>query len=350
MKNILFALALTMCSPAFAIVEADVSFLYGQAIMDNLEYITSVNGNSINNNVTNSAKIHDLDFEWNPGVRASIGYSPCFSNICFLATGTYYQSSAKAHHKSDIVFNSNTTIDFAASLWNQAFMGTASAFSSAHWKLKFGLLDLLAKTTFPTDCGVIFQPNLGLRGVWIDQNYSLVFRDSVFGTSDNNVFIPVALSTTHPHSTFKGVGIKMGTDLQIPILCQVNLLGSLGGSLVYGESRMKETFFTSQVNHNQPQNQPGTLNVTVNDRKNRIRYDVESELGLSYCQTWRNFTFNIAASYFFAIWFDQNAFENITFTTSSFLTGTNSSAFLNVDKKLGNLQLQGLAIKGEVLF
>lgn len=54
----------------------NISYLYWEAFMDNLEYATELSGNvdpSIST-VNINEKLHAPNFQWNSGVRTNIGY------------------------------------------------------------------------------------------------------------------------------------------------------------------------------------------------------------------------------------------------------------------------------------
>lgn len=342
-----------MCCPApccAGYFYADAAFLYCKASTNNLEYAirqtATVIPPSAPNVLSNGRmELEDLHYSWDPGVRASIEFGNTQSGIDLSLIGTYIHSkTTTSTHLVPSFFEDGSTIDFLAPLINPDYMGIIVESAAAEWKLDFGTLDLIAACSFnPVGC-VQLMPNFGLRGAWIEQHYAATYEGAGFTNSDT--FFPSTSSQFH--TRYRGIGFKAGTDFTFPLFCQLNVIGGVGGSLVYGKMEFQESIQGFQVDtasHVTVVNDKSTTKTT-----DQIRANLESELGLSYMSFWRGLNWIVSASYFFAVWFDQNDFNNLVFTPTSELSdvgGTNNVTFL---KQPANIQLQGLVLRAGIAF
>ena len=343
----------TMCCPtpcSMGYFYADAAFLYCRASTNNLEYAiretVTVIPPTAPNVLSNGAVVfEDLHHPWDPGVRASIGFANTNTGIDLSLIGTYIHSkTASSIELLPSFFVDGTTIDFLSPLINPDYMGVFVESAAAEWKLDFGTLDLIAGCSFnPAGC-IQLMPNFGLRGAWIEQHYAATYEGVAF--TNSGMLFP---STSSQFRTrYRGIGFKAGTDFTFPLFWQLNVMGGLGGSLVYGKMEFQESLQGFQVDNAGGVTVINGTGITKNT--NQIRANLESELGLSYMSFWGGLNWVVSASYFFDIWFDQNDFNNLVFTPTSELSevgGENNLTFL---KQPANVQLQGLILRAGIAF
>lgn len=340
------------CMPYYS---AGLSFLYWQPSMSHLEYASSLQTSIADPTgippklVTSSANIKNIDFSWDPGVRAYIAYnSPC-SDWSAVLTGTYFHSKSTGQNTVPLELFQTSTNQIP--LVNSVFMGNVVQTASADWVVDFGCLDLVASGTFtPWSC-IYIMPNFGLRGVWIDQQYTANYENVLFLTTIAPGFVTTPHSDTRRKTRYRAIGIKMGTDFEVPGYCGCSLIGGIGGALFYGPATSK----TQLLGFNPETGFGGApvltvLNVNISNQIWQLRANVETELGLAYALPFRSFNGVLSATYMFSIWFDQNDFYNIGFSPESNTPGLTEQNFINLDKDVGNLQLQGLILQANFYF
>lgn len=334
------------------------SFLYVNPQINGLRYAshsqTTIADTTLG--VSATGEFAEPQFKWKPGVRASIGYSAyeCGSSI-YLA-GTYFRSKVKDSIVSQPILFTQTEQDYWIPLWSPATVGFATEGASEEWKLTFGTLDLLFGGVFnPWSC-VKFKPNIGLRGLWIDQHLNVSYTNAQFLTVTIAAPPVAALAQSRYHSKYRAIGFKAGFDFAAPLYCDFSLVGGASGSLVYGNPHI-----TTLVNgFNLITDSAGTpiLLPVISQGKEKIHKltpNLESELGLSYDKDWSCWGIGLSARYFFSIWFDQNNFDNLFFTSPPVNGIVNGQAlvfgnFGEFDHNNSNLFFQGLEIRAEIRF
>jgi len=339
---------------------AEVGLLYWQANLGGLEFAFE-NSTTIDDSVTpkvvdSGGKLLKPDCSWDPGVRASIGYTwgdscdPCACNWSVVLTGTYLHSKSTKNKSLPVVFESNNN-QFLAPLYNPAFSGLAAETIKGSYELDFGTLDLLTRVSlFPCRYLGLF-PNFGLRGAWINQDFEINNDNVVFITTSSTVPVLTWPNTnTSFNSQFRAIGIKAGLDFSIPLRCGFSLIGSAGGSLLYGHSNVKETINGVHQETGSTDPELAISHISIRDTICKLAKNCEGELGLSWNRCLSCFNLTISASYYFAIWFDQNDFRNFVFTTTPVTQNDLLLNFTDLNPRYGNLQLQGLILKTDFAF
>lgn len=345
----------TPCNPCPPCYSAGVSFLYWQPSMSNLEYAAVLQTTILEplgippKFVTSSAHIKNIDFSWDPGVRAYVAYnSPC-SDWSAVLTGTYFHSKSHGENRVPLQLFVDSTNQIP--LVDAVFMGNIVQGASADWTVDFGCLDLVASGSFiPWSC-VYLMPNFGLRGLWLEQNYTANYDNVLFLTTIEPGAVVGAHADTIRKSRYRAIGIKMGTDFEVPGYYGCSLIGGIGGALFYGPVSSK-----TQVHGFNPETGAGgdpvltTLNVAITDQIWQLRANIETELGLAYTLPVRFCQCVLSATYSFSLWFDQNDFYNIGFSPESTNPGLIEQNFINLKRDKENLQLQGLILQANLYF
>lgn len=346
------------CAPTYY---ADVSFLYWHASMNHLQYASTLETTIINpdltppKDVSSHGNIKGIDPDWDPGVRVAIGYTPCCSPFNFLIGATYFHSRSKAKNSVVPSFGS-TNLSYQIPLWNSLFMGNVVQDASATWTLDFGYIDLLASGAFaPWKC-LRLTPNFGLRAVWIENQYQADYDTVAFTTSLPPSVVIAPHSDSSFHTRYQAIGLKVGSDFEIPCFCNFSVIGEAGGSIFYGPIKSKTTIHGFNLEANsEPTAVLTSVEAIIENRVWQIRSNLEAQVGLGYKGCCRSFGYALSASYIFSIWFDQNDFYNFSFSpasTNDIVSGENltSQNFANLERKYSNLQLQGLILKASVYF
>lgn len=354
---------------------ADVSFIYWQASIGDLAFAGRDTTHIFNPNlappkhVFSNIDIIDPEFDFCPGVQASIAYSPSCSDWVFALEGTYLPAVSRTHSHLPSKISppqSPTFIQSQVPLINPEFMGTFAQDASAKWTLTFGTLDLIAGGYFaPWKC-IYLMPNFGLRGAWIDQKFTVNYDGVAFATPFG--VVPPTLdahSDVTMKSEFRAIGFVVGTDFEVPLFCNISLVGGVDGSLLFGRSKISDQIHGFNVERNGMTAVLTTVSATENEKIWPVRGNVETELGLAYEGNFCCFGYGISLTYMFSLWFDQNDFHNFTFTpvatpdvvitsdpvvTGGTALGLVSQNFIDIEYKNSNLQMHGLVLTAGISF
>ena len=318
--------------------------------MENLEYaavldslITDPSGFPPKD-VTSNARFENIHSSWDPGVKAALYYNPG-GDWGYSLLGVYLHSKSKGQSIIPPILGP-TSLTYQIPLIDPVFMGNIVQTASAEWTLDFGYLDLLINGSFSPWANICLMPNCGLRAVWLEQRYTANY---------DNVFFLVPLDpgfATAPHAgsqretRYQAIGLKMGSDFEIPCLPCFSIIGGVGGSLFYGPAS-SNTFINGFNPEVGAADMPvlTTLDVDIHNKIWQLRANVETELGLAYYLPFRSLNCIISASYLFSLWFDQNNFYNLAFASESNTPGLIAQNFIIPEKESGNLQLQGLNLQ-----
>ena len=177
------------CGPSFS---ADVTYLYWQASMANLEYAALLQtlitpSGTPNPAIADMADLKNVNFGWDSGVSACLAYNSGYSSISLLLTGTYFHSTSRGQ-SSFTTINNDTMVFDQVPLVNPEFVGNIVQNASAKWVLDFGYLDLLAASSFIPAPNFNLMPNFGLRGVWIENHYTANYENGGFFHNASSLF------------------------------------------------------------------------------------------------------------------------------------------------------------------
>lgn len=329
-----------------------LGYVYFQASMDNLEFVGFSDTDLV---ITTPPKVvltdfdvKNLDFDWNSGVRASLGYQNCNCPWIFSLVGNYLpaETSKRVSFAPEI---SSAKLKYLIPLWNPELAGNLVGSAKEKWELNFGTLDLLAAYRIYSCEYLSITPQFGLRAVWIDQDLHVDYEN--LGFILQNGFLSQDRATTKFRSKYEAIGFKAGLDFEAPIFCNINIVGNVAGSLVYGHSKLKTHI--QAFNLEDLSDTVGALGpITINSKDNeyRLTANFESELGLLYKTCWCARDISLGCTYFFDIWFDQNRFKDFVFTSTPVAHTVANNNFPELVKREGNLQLQGVVIRADVSF
>ena len=173
-----------------------------------------------------SAKLKDLNFDWELGVRVGLGYNiPHDQWDIYLNWLRFYPNAhgeAKGHDLSSVWTNPILIPPNP----NPAIANSADG----HWNMRLDQLDLELGREFFVSRWLSLRPHLGLRNAWIRQHYTLEYS-----------FIP-DIYTLPPmedrvslKNRFWGLGMCAGLDTQWTIKGGWSLYGNAAFALLYSE-------------------------------------------------------------------------------------------------------------------
>lgn len=361
MLSVLLLLSLLSCTlfGSSSRCTAEVDFLYVEAYMDNLEYASSLDLSfQAPNQVSIQSQLHEPQFQWKPGVALSLSTSlDSFGIWNASVTGTYIYS----HAKDSVNIVGDVSIAEGTPIWFPTLMGQLINFGSADWKLNFGTVDFGLDYLFYSNSCFSLSSFFALRGVCIDQTYDLnytgLYNVSLVTPEVNLSFIND--NGAHLRNTFLGIGPRFGSQFLFPLFRYFNIIGELGCSLLCGHFHIKQN-----VQGSFPSDDTGTplptllfVNTTLDRKYWRLRWNIDSEIGLEWSKSCGCGQIVCGLSYLFSIWFNQLEFHNSFSSPSADPIGTPAFPAANIDPAFsviepvdGNLQFQGIVLRAALLF
>lgn len=197
---------------------AKTGVLYLQAQEEGLSYAIE----SASPKRLKKAETKGFDFEWDFGFYVGLGYRiphdcwECLLQFTSLQTHADAHKYAEGHH---VLFP----------VWHTPF-SASSAFADqarAHWRLHFGLIDLLLNKPISVTQTLTLTPKAGLRWGAVRQKYNIEYRGGSF-PRDKEILIRMK-------NKFWGIGPTLGSGLDFALGSGWSLFGDAAFSLLYGE-------------------------------------------------------------------------------------------------------------------
>lgn len=236
-----------------------------------------------------TAQLADAPFNWNEGVRLSIGhYFPENSDINLAFT--HYTTTA-TNQIAGVVYSS-LDANYFANNTNGASFGPSYSNANVRWQLFYNNLDLELGHDFRLDSLLMLHPHFGLEFASIDQtiytNWNNPTTTSTFTSASENL-----------KNDFSGIGPVFGVDSLWSLYSgshqSFNIVGNLTTALVWGEWTFKDVY-----NNNKP------VTITVNsDGVNGLSPMIGGLLGVQWNMTMPTTELHVRLGYEEQIWFNQ---------------------------------------------
>jgi len=296
------------------------SFLYWQAMQDNMEL--GVVGDTTDSLNSIDGSFVDLDTDFKPGfkVAAAVNYMP--DNWDFAVEYTRYHSTNHASKSLD----SSNFLKALYPAWEMPSSSNPRYFSgSESWKLHLNYVDAEMGRSYYAGQKLIYRPFIAARAPWISQKLSATYKQAVTDTAKN--------TTVTQSSRSWGIGPRAGIELDWRLGQAYKLYGTAGADIVY-------TQYTHYRYH-----QESTISGAVSSRSrfiyrqnniNTLRAHVDLALGLGWDRYFANDRSHVRlnADYGFQVFFNQNMFRN-------FVDDQSLAKSINPN---GNLYVQGLTL------
>ncbi len=308
---------------------ARADFLYWRADESGLEYaLTSTPNQSA---YTVKGKMVGPSAKWDPGFRVGVGYTFSSQDYWDLsALWTHFQTRQAVSKAFDVSFTQGFNGTALIPYWGATILGAYADQASAKWNLYYNIYDLDLGRNYFVSKTVSVHPFVGIRGATIDQKYHAKYHVLL---SD----APISEADTSFQATtdFWGVGAHIGSQLQWRMTRSFSFVGNVGGSLLYGNFKIKEKIL-ALVAFGNPITR--TLPITLDEHITTGAFNIEALVGFQ----WEKFFYNnkyrlaITAGYEWSEWFSQNRL--IKFDVASSTTGDGADIFT---RENGDLALQG---------
>lgn len=302
-------------------VTADL--IYWKAHEEDLDFAMSGSGGTSSSftPVTKTGDVHKPHFEWEAGFRVGAGYTLPKRLWDLTAVWTRFNTDAKAssHSGEPALLMILDDPNFATSTLTSA---------SAKLKLHYNTLDFEVGRDYRLTRRTVIHPHGGIRGLWIDQNYSIDYN---YGSIVHELKFD---------NDYHAGGLRAGFDTEWFLNPHLAFFGNLCASLVAGNFHIKQKY-DEVFNSSSP---PLGVYNHFHDEFFDLIPEVDLAMGIhleSYANKdrWR---FEVNLGWELTVWFHQNMIRELHGHTSA--TGGSSHKFK------GNLTLQGATIDVKLHF
>ncbi len=338
------------------VISADLLYVVAQE--DNLNFASKINAD--NPNLNSKGTLYDPHFRWDWGSRVAIGYLfDKFDNWDLYLDWTYVHGRGKNTVSTPDDFTAVEPIDLYPTWGGSTTLnGIAGGFfvndsqaegilnSSVSWMLNLNLIDLDLRRSFYIGKKVTLHPFAGLRGAFIDQDYTVHY------VSKYHTFpvLTSAPSQMKAKNDFKGLGFHGGFNFLWHFSPNWGVNAQVAGSLLYGTFHVRQDYQSQAFDFIEPD----TLFLHPSRFKTRRNLhqactNLEGSLGI-YWETSFNKQKNhilLGLSYELAEWFDQNQMTRPFFDVShSHDEGHGSGPALNDTRyNTGDLSYAGASFR-----
>jgi hypothetical protein len=316
--------------------------LYWNAKIDGSQYgqLISLEGlpfDPVSPQLIANIKANNLPFKtWDAGFQVGVGYvfrerEQWHTRLSW----TRFRTGTSGSAKTDGYPN-----EYIAPVWVPFLVSSMADKASCRWNLHYDTLDLDLSRSFYVGKWLSLNPKLGLRGAWIKQQYLAKFHgifpfgaDTLFGNTSFRSF-----------QEFKGIGLKIGSDLKFYLCKHLSFLGNLSGAVLWGSQTLNERI-KGFIIPGSPVLIPETVNLKA--QANRLRTNLEGNIGFQWQSYFDQeaYRLGISALYTFSYWLRQNMKTNELIIA----TQTSQTSANKIDNT-GDLQIQGLTFNVEFDF
>jgi hypothetical protein len=291
--------------------DLNLDYLYWTAREDSLEYAyNGVAQNSSQN--AEPGKIFHPHSQWQSGYKIGLAAYTAYDGWDVYGLYTWFKLSTQANQSH--VSNLKPT-------WKITnFNATTLSFAANNWSLDFNVFDFLLRRKFYLSPKFEVQAEMGFKASWQKQTYMTTYDSA---TNASSGIMKIRQKTD-------GLGIGAACSTNWYITKPVSVVGRLGVSTLWFQSKAHRV---------------DTVEDTVSyynslNTKQELSYAapvIETFLGLSFESSLykKKIQAIFQAGYEFQIWFDANQFER---------------TILDANGSLGNLNLQGLTLRGQIEF
>lgn len=297
-----------VCSKRSALynIGFSASYLYWYAYQGGLDLGTLYNSASA---PAEGNKTVNFDFNYHSAFKVGFSMQPDLDRWGVNAEYTRVHLTEKESQ------NHTAQLDAISTDWLRNSSATATNVD-ARWHLSYDIIDLNVTKPFCFETCFLFSPHIGLRGGWIDQLCNVDYTINSLTVKSRNRFDSSLIGPR-----IGAVGSWLWTS-------QLRLFGSIAYSFFYQHFNKD----TKQDNATTP----SLIALADRDKDNTVNQSLDAALGLGWkrCLVPNKTYLNLALSYDFSLYTDQNVFKSFQNTTA-----------IKHSNDRNNLLLHGLTVK-----
>ncbi len=331
------------------------SFLYWQASQENME-IGVISRNSpeegkaddtpFQTSYVNNMAITNPNFTYRPGFKFGVGLNLDWDNWDAYTEYTWFHGSTGSGVSPLTATTTGTGIppngEYLYPI--QGAPGTmASLFfhnADQSWSLKMDFLDLSLSRSYYSGMRLTVQPFFGARGAWIRQSLDTEYIGSTTYLNSAPTSSNGWLKTTvNNESVSWGIGPRTGFESNWLLGYGTRFIGNASGDILYTRYSLRQdqqaAYFAAQ-----DATAPITSNAAVSQTIDYLRGHADFELGIGWGTYFdnNNWHIDLAATYGFQVFWDQNMFRNF------------EDSYVKSFAPNGNLYVHGLTMTADFDF
>lgn len=191
-------------------------------------------------NVPNgSIEILDVNFKWDTGFRAGVGYQ--LDHDCWDTQGqvTHFKTEGSDHaHSTALIASAFLGNFYFDNLAGFAFSGPQYHKASIKWTIDFNIFDWELGRKFEISKALILRPFIGVKGGWIHQ----IIHSKWEHPNQTNF----ETATENLKNNFRGVGPSVGLNTVWKLWkrggASFSLFGDVSGALMWGKWTLKDVY------------------------------------------------------------------------------------------------------------
>ena len=213
------------CTSGFAV---QAEFIWWRAQIDNLDYAVNTGNTPSGATILFSGKVKEPDFQFDPGVRVSVGYDFGRDNWDVFLRWTYQNTSVSSSTGTEAITSGINSIKAFTTNQGQLVVSVADT-GKAKWQNKLNVLDLEMGYDYFLSRRCSLRPFMGLKAAWIDMHYHVDYTNILFNSAGTIPFLNMDTK-----SDYWGVGPQVGMEGNLHIGWGFSIYGLTSAALVYG--------------------------------------------------------------------------------------------------------------------
>lgn len=289
-----------------------------QPKQDGLEYavLNQNDSNNLNAGIVQGFSTQQHDWDWGFGFRLGMGFYLNHDAWTVDTQWTWFRISedvsSAAQHDGNFVPQWLVGDDIIPSRGN--------AHSSARWQMKMNVFDLTIGKPYHVSRYLVLNPFFGLRGAWIDQDFSARYGGLFTSPSSVNG------SQMDAENDWWGVGTRMGVNTEWNLGGGWQLLANMNASMLYGKVDVKQSAPL------------GSDTYSIRHEFYRDSPNMELQVGAawgSYFNDMKHYV-KVQAMWEFHQWWDQNWMRKLY---------SGSPSWVNDTVSRGDLSMSGASVR-----
>lgn len=185
-----------------------LDFIYWKPQLDTLSYSQTGIGNLEEYESASKGQIYSVDWDWDPGFKASYGWAFAHGDWDLNLQYTWFFSNADNWTHLDYVNSSDLESTFEMAAINDAILRSMGR-GHANWGLHYQVGDLKFGRNYYVNRSIKMHPFVSIKGTWQKQNYDVFFDTILFTIKDEEVFFHYQMRQDH---ALWGIGMQAGLD------------------------------------------------------------------------------------------------------------------------------------------
>jgi len=287
-----------------------------------------------------NGEVLEPDFKYRPGYKLGLGYKFDRDHWDLYAEYTCYHQKIHTFQEADTAVGQHIHATWLIFV-NSLLLEDSYRSVDSTWKTDLDILDAEVGRNFFCGRYYIVRPSLGLRTMWLKQNYDLTYVTII------NEF---SIDSMNQSSSW-GIGPKFGLNNTWNLWGGLKILGDLGVSLLHFEDHVKVKQFNSALIP------AGLTDGIIYGNKESMSIvkpilDLSLGLGWGYPLIQDKCSFDLELSYDYSVYWDQASIQLGHAPLVAVGGGTSIFQVIvgNGAGSEGNLSIQGLKLKARLDF